>query len=471
VKRVPLTSVTSGGTLLEHEAPLNTDLISVGCGGQITVSLIQAAQQITPLGSRMPHTLFFSWQSDTPAKIGLELVEEALGLAIAALAEDAEIEKAIRDEGLMVDRDTQGVPGVPPIVDTIFDKIDAATIFVPDLTFVATRIGGRPTPNPNVLVEYGWALKALTYARIVPVMNVAFGEPTPETMPFDMRHLRHPKCTYNLPEGASDEQRRTELARLVRFLAAEIRDVLRNDDLRAQAQRAQFPASEPKDGQARFRARGEPLGTAGRSPLMLAEGPAMWLRMMPQFDPGRQWLGTDLEALITPGSPRLFGSEAFGSYDANHMFSNDGCGVYVCREPISCVVYLFKTGEIWAIDAHHLRVHNVIPVVEPYFIAAFENYTAFLREKLQIAPPYKWIAGVEGVQGRPIEIPRRVPGQLMVDGPRGSCMAEFIVKEGTHVEGAKPSASLHPFFAELYDSCNVKRPDWMNDWTWPPMRY
>jgi hypothetical protein len=127
----------------------------------------------------MPHTIFFSWQSDTLARIGLELVEEALDLAIAVLAEDAEIERAIRDEGLMVDRDTQGVPGVPPIVDTIFNKLDAATIFVPDLTFVGRRIDGRPSPNPNVLVEYGWALKALGFTRIVPVMNVALGEPDP----------------------------------------------------------------------------------------------------------------------------------------------------------------------------------------------------------------------------------------------------------------------------------------------------
>ena len=196
----------------------------------------------------MPHTLFFSWQSDTPARIGLDLVEEALGLAVLRLAEDAKIEKAIRDEGLMVDRDTQGVPGVPPIVDTIFDKIDAATIFVPDLTFVGKRIDDRPTPNPNVLVEYGWALKALRYARIVPVMNLAFGEPTTATMPFDMRHLRHPKCTYNLPEGASDEQRRSELAQLVGSLAAEIGEVLRKEGLRTKVERAPFPAAESKDG-------------------------------------------------------------------------------------------------------------------------------------------------------------------------------------------------------------------------------
>jgi hypothetical protein len=156
----------------------------------------------------MAHTLFFSWQSDTPADIGLEFIEAALGLAIKALAEDAVIKRAIRDEGMMVDRDTQGVSGVPPIVDTIFDKIDSATIFVPDLTFVGKRMDRRPTPNPNVLLEYGWALKALRYPRIVPVMNVAFGEPTGVTMPFDMRHLRHPKCTYCLPKGASLENSR-----------------------------------------------------------------------------------------------------------------------------------------------------------------------------------------------------------------------------------------------------------------------
>jgi hypothetical protein len=419
----------------------------------------------------MPHTLFFSWQSDTPAHIGLEFVEQALDLAIAALAEDAEIEKAIREEGLMVDRDTEGIPGIPPIVDTLFDKIDAATIFVPDLTFVGNRIDGRPMPNPNVLVEYGWALKALSYNRIVPVMNVAFGEPTPQTMPFDMRHLRHPRCTYNLPEGASKKQKRDELGGLARSLGAEIGAVLRSEGIRTKLERAPFPAAEPKDGQARFRARGEPLGKAGRFSVTLAEGPAMWLRMMPQFDPGRRCLGTELRALITPGSPRLFGSEAFCRYDADHVFSDDGCGGYVCREPIPCVVYLFKTGEIWAIDAHHLRVQNVIPVIEPYFIAAFENYTTFLRERLQIAPPYKWIAGVEGVQGRPIEIPRPVPGQLIVDGSRGSCMSDIVVNERTHAEGTKPGASLRPFFEELYDSCNVKRPDWMEDWAWPPMNY
>jgi hypothetical protein len=34
---------------------------------------------------------------------------------------------------------------------------------VADLTPVATRLDGRPSPNPNVMIEYGWALKHLEY--------------------------------------------------------------------------------------------------------------------------------------------------------------------------------------------------------------------------------------------------------------------------------------------------------------------
>jgi hypothetical protein len=40
----------------------------------------------------------------------------------------------------------------------------------------------RPTPNPNVLIEYGWALKSLTYNSIVPLMNTFYGEPKPEDL-------------------------------------------------------------------------------------------------------------------------------------------------------------------------------------------------------------------------------------------------------------------------------------------------
>jgi hypothetical protein len=426
----------------------------------------------------MPHTVFFSWQSDTSATIGSQFVEQALGSAIAELAEDAEIEKAIRDEGLLVDRDTEGVPGVPPIVDTIFDKIDRATIFVPDLTFVGKRIDGRPLPNPNVLVEYGWALKALSYKRIVPVMNVAFGEPTPQSMPFDMRHLRHPRCIYNLPQGASEEQTHGELSRLARSLAAEIGAALLSAGSRPDPQRTPFPAAEPKDGQARFRA-GLELGKANGLPLNLAIGPSVWLRVMPAFDPGKRWFGTELKELAAASGQVLFplGSEGLGNFDFGHVIAPDGFGVYVVRAPAGppqstqFVAYIFDTGEIWSIDAYHLVGTNVIPFFEPYFIHAFRNYTTFLQGRLSVPPPYHWIAGIEGVNGRPIEVPLPVSDQLQIQGSHGSCVTDPVIENGIYNEGANPQTSLRPFFVKLYAMCAFQRPAWMDDFRWPQMRY
>ena len=70
---------------------------------------------------------------------------------------------------------------MPPIVDTIFNKIDAATIFVPDLTFVGKRIDPRrPTPNRYVLVGIWVGIQSLDLVAARSGMNVAFGQPTPE---------------------------------------------------------------------------------------------------------------------------------------------------------------------------------------------------------------------------------------------------------------------------------------------------
>src|SRR5206468_2810153 len=100
-------------------------------------------------------------------------------------------------------------------VETIFQKIDAASVFIADLTFSATRSDGGRSSNPNVLIEYGWALKSLTHRRIICVMNDAYGEPSRETLPFDLQHLRWP-FRYNLPEDASPEAKAREKKKLTR---------------------------------------------------------------------------------------------------------------------------------------------------------------------------------------------------------------------------------------------------------------
>ena len=123
--------------------------------------------------NRCVPTVFFSWQSDRPTKEGRNLIETALKTALKRIAQDIGLEEPLRN--LALDKDTQGVPGSPPIFDTILEKIDRTAVFVPDLTFVAQRQNGDPIPNANVLIEYGYALKTIGHHRIVAVMNTAHG--------------------------------------------------------------------------------------------------------------------------------------------------------------------------------------------------------------------------------------------------------------------------------------------------------
>ena len=165
----------------------------------------------------MKHKIFFSWQSDTPNRVGRSLIGRALECSVGILQIDSDIEEAIR-EGLENDSDTKGVPGSPPIVDTIFKKIDDAEIFVADLTFCGNRRNGDLAPNPNVLIEYGWALKSRGYNRIVCIMNTAYGDPKVNQLPFDMRHLRHP-VQFDCPEDADDSRRAKAIGDLAGKLA------------------------------------------------------------------------------------------------------------------------------------------------------------------------------------------------------------------------------------------------------------
>lgn len=66
--------------------------------------------------------VFWSWQSDTPAKDYHYFVRSALVLALAQLADDLDLTEADRPE---IDHDTKVEPGLVSIVDTIFAKISA----------------------------------------------------------------------------------------------------------------------------------------------------------------------------------------------------------------------------------------------------------------------------------------------------------------------------------------------------------
>ena len=131
----------------------------------------------------MKATVFYSWQSDTPGATNRNLILQALEDAAEEIAGDDSI-----DVVPVIDRDTQGVAGSPDIGRTILEKIKAADLVVADVTIINQGFDGRLTPNPNVLVEVGYALAVHSESRLILVQNLAFG--APEQLPFDLRQKR-----------------------------------------------------------------------------------------------------------------------------------------------------------------------------------------------------------------------------------------------------------------------------------------
>jgi hypothetical protein len=169
-------------------------------------------------------TIFYSWQSDLPSAANRSFIEKALENASREIRKDGSV-----NVEPVIDRDTKGVAGSPDIADTIFTKIDRADIFVCDVSIINSVESQspcqiRPAPNPNVLIELGYAVKASGWNRIVMVMNTALGKQ--EMLPFDLRSKR--VTSYHLSESVDDKA--AERKKLEKLLESRLREIFEATD-------------------------------------------------------------------------------------------------------------------------------------------------------------------------------------------------------------------------------------------------
>lgn len=125
--------------------------------------------------------IFYSWQSDLPGSKTRNFIRGCIDEAID-FAQETEAIEAERDEA------TMGTTGAPDIVATLFSKIDNCDLFIADLSscFTEDQRHEKKSPNPNVMVELGYAVKTLGWERVICLCNTDYGN----EYPFDIAHNR-----------------------------------------------------------------------------------------------------------------------------------------------------------------------------------------------------------------------------------------------------------------------------------------
>lgn len=131
----------------------------------------------------MKFSIFYSWQSDLPNKDNRSFIEECIKKAMNMNAGDINTGAIFE-----YDRDTKGTSGSPDIADIIFNKIAKSDIFICDISIINPDYVGRKMPNPNVLVELGYAAKTIGWEKIICFFNLKYG--CLDDIPFDLNHRR-----------------------------------------------------------------------------------------------------------------------------------------------------------------------------------------------------------------------------------------------------------------------------------------
>jgi hypothetical protein len=143
--------------------------------------------------------IFYSWQSDLPGNITRNFIEDVIKAAAKYLANTVAV---------IPDRDTRGEMGSPNIETTIFNKIDECDLFIADLSIVGSYQDSsghtKYMPNPNVLIELGYAVKVLSWERVICFVNTDYGKEA--ELPFDLNH--HRVTGYSLQDKEKAEVRR-----------------------------------------------------------------------------------------------------------------------------------------------------------------------------------------------------------------------------------------------------------------------
>ena len=413
--------------------------------------------------------VFYAWQSDRLERLNRHLIRFALNLAAKNISSDPTV--GVR---VLIDSDTEGVLGHIPVTDTILKKIAACDAFVPDLTFIAVTDAGKLIPNPNVMLEYGYALRAKSHSVMIPVMNTAYGPP--EELPFDMGHLRHP-LLYSLPTTATKAERRAirgtlqeELERILRLMIADA----------PSRQSVVFQEAPSVGSPAFYFHRGAAIATFGRpgeQEYRFEGDSTIYLRLFPQYSDDQPRVGrAKLKELLH------YRQVVNPMWSANGGVASANEYGWITIDPSSNnltkgITQAFPTGELWGINSKPFSAVRIsragispeeaatafgVISAEKLYARTLEHYVSVATSEMKLRLPLVIKLGVVGLKG----VYMGAPHPEFANGDYYGPLREQSLIRRYNLEDVQPATLfniLRKFFDELYDMADISRIDVLTD--------
>jgi hypothetical protein len=362
--------------------------------------------------------IFWSWQFDTPGKIGRHFVRDALADAIAALKQPDEIEDAERPDGideLHLDHDNKGLAGSPDLAPEILKKIRASAAFVADVTLVG-RVrddvddSGKLLINSNVAIEYGFAAGVVGDERILMVQNTYYGDR--KGLPFDLAGKVGPLQFYLSPEATSSQR-----ARVKQELTSNLKERLMDIILLA-AKSAAVPVVAPTrmpsiGGPAFFFEPAERLGSySPREGLIAAldvtftSPQAAFMRLLPKSSLPAPLTAERIHELIGAHKLALLDHNIMGGLATRNRYGSMFFDVRgEVRHEAVALSELFRNGEMWAISSSYFiqdgAGRDVLDLgpLRNGLARAINSFHHVYRKDLEGSTPVEIEMGVVGLEG------------------------------------------------------------------------
>lgn len=333
---------------------------------------------------------------------------------------------------------------------------------------------GKLVPNPNVMLEYGYALRAKSHSVMIPLMNRAHGPA--EKLPFDMGHLRYP-LQYCLPATATNAERRA----VRKTLTGEFETILRLMIARTPAQPGTpFQEALSVASPAYFFPRGASIATfgfPGEQEYQFEGDEAIYLRLFPKYSDGQSKPGrANLRTLLH--NRRVVNPMSFtiGGIASSNDFG------WITIDPSSStltkgITQVFPTGELWGINSNVFSLaamrHTIfspdeaatafgIISAEKLYTRALENYVSVATVDMKLRPPLVVELGAVGLKG----VYMGAPHPEFTGGHYyGPIREESLVRryDLQDTQSAGLFDVLRRFFEELYDLAELSRSDVLTD--------